>query len=38
MPKLTGKAISRAMTEVDSVPTMAIMAPNSLLVGSHSPR
>jgi hypothetical protein len=36
MPKLTGKAISKAMKEVTRVPVMAISAPYSLLTGSHS--
>ena len=36
MPKLTGKAISKAMTEVTRVPVMAISAPYLSLTGSHS--
>ncbi|MNI64392.1 hypothetical protein D3C73_1198340 [compost metagenome] len=36
IPKLIGNAISKAMKEVISVPTMAIAAPYLSLTGSHS--
>ena len=38
IPKLIGKAISKARPEVISVPAIAINAPYSLLTGSHSMR
>ncbi|MNT48511.1 hypothetical protein D3C72_1852940 [compost metagenome] len=36
MPKLTGKAISKAMIDVTRVPMMGIRAPYWSLTGSHS--
>ncbi len=36
MPKASGTAISRAMVALARVPTMAIAAPNSSLMMSHS--